>query len=68
MGWFCTCKFGVGDEEEIRLGDLYRELIVQKGCKIDEFNDAYVSGSIVDLLRKKCDCSWISESGIESIQ
>jgi hypothetical protein len=66
---FCTCKFGndhLGEEEEVRLSKLYRELIVQKGCKIDEFHDAYVSGSVVDLLKRKCgDCNWLSESGIE---
>jgi hypothetical protein len=66
---FCTCKVGqdhLGEEEEIRLYELYRELIVRKGCKIDEFNDAYVSGSVVDLLKRKCDnCSWLLENRIE---
>ncbi|CAH1767038.1 828_t:CDS:2 [Entrophospora sp. SA101] len=66
---FCSCKFGrdhLGETEEIRLSELYWELIVQKGCKIDEFNDAYMSGSVVDLLKKKCgSCNWLSESKIE---
>ncbi|RIA80046.1 hypothetical protein C1645_793327 [Glomus cerebriforme] len=67
---FCSCKFGndyLEEEEENRLGDLYQELIIQKGCMIDEFNDAYISGSIMDLLRKKCgsSSSWLSENGIE---
>ncbi|CAG8512608.1 8654_t:CDS:1 [Ambispora leptoticha] len=65
---FCSCKFGkdyLGESEEVRLYELYRELIVQKGCKIDEFHDAYVSGSVVDLLRKCDSGSWLSESRIE---
>ncbi|GBC04567.1 hypothetical protein RclHR1_05740009 [Rhizophagus clarus] len=69
---FCSCKYGndyLGQTEEIRLGDLYRELIIQKGCKIDEFHDAYLSGSILDLLkRRKCnrnDYNWLLESKIE---
>ncbi|CAB4433794.1 unnamed protein product [Rhizophagus irregularis] len=66
---FCTCNVSqdhLGEEEEKRLGELYQELIVQKGCTIDEFNDAYVSGSVVDLLKRKCsDCNWLSKCGIE---
>jgi hypothetical protein len=66
---FCTCKVSqdrLGEEEEKRLGELYRELIIQKGCKIDEFNDAYVSGSVVDLLKRKCsDNGWLSKNRIE---
>ena len=65
---FCTCKFGrdyFGEDEEVRLGKLYQELIIQKGCKIDEFNDAYVSGSVLDLLKNKCgNCSWLTENRI----
>ncbi|GBB83754.1 hypothetical protein RclHR1_10420006 [Rhizophagus clarus] len=68
---FCSCKFDddyLGEMEERRLGDLYRELIIQKGCKVDEFHDAYISGSLLDLLKKKCnsnDCDWLSERKIE---
>ncbi|GBB83753.1 hypothetical protein RclHR1_10420005 [Rhizophagus clarus] len=68
---FCSCKFDnnyLGKSEERRLGDLYRELIVQKGCKIDEFHDAYLSGSIGYLLERKCgsnNCNWLSENKIE---
>ncbi|GES99070.1 hypothetical protein RCL_jg9194.t1 [Rhizophagus clarus] len=69
---FCSCKYVnsfFDVTEEPRLGDLYRELIIQKGCKIDEFHDAYLSGSILDLLKRKCnsnDCNWLSESKIET--
>ncbi|RIA81215.1 hypothetical protein C1645_790922 [Glomus cerebriforme] len=55
-------------EEEKWLGDLYKELIIQKGCKIDEFNDTYISGTILDLLKRKCNSSsssWLSENRIE---
>ncbi|CAG8692227.1 507_t:CDS:1 [Ambispora leptoticha] len=66
---FCSCKVDqdyLGQMEELRLCALYRELIIQKGCKIDEFHDAYVSGSVVDLLKRKCDNgSWLSENRIE---
>ncbi|RHZ45260.1 hypothetical protein Glove_682g42 [Diversispora epigaea] len=66
---FCTCKVGndyLGESEEKKLSELYQELIIQKGCKIDEFHEAYLSGSIVDLLKKKCnDCSWLIENRIE---
>ncbi|CAG8660177.1 22642_t:CDS:1 [Cetraspora pellucida] len=54
--------------EEARLKNLYWELIVQKGCMVDEFTDAYVSGTVLDLLKKKCDnTSWLSASKIETI-
>ncbi|CAG8616088.1 3980_t:CDS:1 [Funneliformis mosseae] len=66
---FSSCKVGkdhLEEEEEIRLSKLYRKLIVQEGCKVDEFNDAYVSGTVVDLLKRKCgSCSWLSENKIE---
>ncbi|CAB4478429.1 unnamed protein product [Rhizophagus irregularis] len=68
---FCSCKFGsdhLGEIEERRLADLYKELIIQEGCKVDEFHDAYLSGTILDLLRKYCssnNCNWLSENKIE---
>jgi hypothetical protein len=68
---FCYCKFGsdyLGEVEEKRLGEVYRELIIQKGCMVDEFHDAYLSGSIMDLLKKNCsskNCDWLSENKIE---
>ncbi|CAG8512710.1 29728_t:CDS:2, partial [Racocetra persica] len=55
--------------EEARLQYLYQDLIVQKGCKIDEFNDAYISGTVLDLIKRKCDktyTSWLSASKIET--
>ncbi|CAG8576681.1 11817_t:CDS:2 [Racocetra fulgida] len=55
--------------EEVRLKNLYQELIVQKGCKIDEFNDAYISGTVLDLIKRKYDktnTSWLSASKIET--
>jgi hypothetical protein len=68
---FCSCKSGndiLRKSEERRLADLYRELIIQKGCMVDEFHDAYLSGSIIDLLKRKCGsdkCKWLSENKIE---
>ncbi|CAB5357531.1 unnamed protein product [Rhizophagus irregularis] len=68
---FCSCKSSndsLRKSKERRLADLYQELIIQKGCKIDEFHDAYLSGSIVDLLKRKCssdNCNWLSENKIE---
>ncbi|GBC07384.1 hypothetical protein RclHR1_07420008 [Rhizophagus clarus] len=66
---FCTCKVSqdrLGEEDEKRLGELYRELIVQRSCMIDEFDDAFMSGSVIDLLKRKCDdSSWLSENKIE---
>ncbi|CAG8842670.1 29313_t:CDS:2, partial [Gigaspora margarita] len=60
---FCTCE---SISKEYQLRDLYQELIVQRGCKIDEFNDAYMSGTVLDLLKKKINnCGWLSESKIE---
>ncbi|RHZ45248.1 hypothetical protein Glove_682g43 [Diversispora epigaea] len=56
----------LGESEETKLSNLYRELIIRKGCKVDEFHEVYLSGSIVDLLKKKCnDCSWLIENRIE---
>ncbi|CAG8785699.1 24519_t:CDS:2, partial [Dentiscutata erythropus] len=41
-------------------------VLVKLGCKIDEFNDAYMSGTVLDLLKRKCNnYSWLSESKIE---
>ncbi|CAI2161997.1 13665_t:CDS:2 [Funneliformis geosporum] len=38
----------------------------KEGCKVEEFHDAYVSGTVVDLLKRKCDSSsWLSENRIE---
>ncbi|GBC04566.1 hypothetical protein RclHR1_05740008 [Rhizophagus clarus] len=68
---FCCCKYAdefLGQIEEIRLRDVYRELIIQKGCKVDEFHDAYLSGSIMDLLKKECSSdnfNWLLENKIE---
>ncbi|CAB4435163.1 unnamed protein product [Rhizophagus irregularis] len=71
---FCSCKSGDDYNdylrlmEENRLASFYEDLIVQKGCKVDEFHDAYLSGTILDLLRRNCssnDCNWLSENKIE---
>ncbi|CAG8500971.1 6390_t:CDS:2 [Diversispora eburnea] len=62
---FASCKYDddwIG-EKEVQLLSLYRELIIKKNCKIDEFNDAYVSGKVLDLLKRKCDNNpWLSEN------
>jgi hypothetical protein len=63
---FCSCK--TGEIEEMRLCILYRNLIIQKDIKFDEFHDAYLSGTVMDLLKKYCnieDYNWLSENKIE---
>ncbi|RHZ63871.1 hypothetical protein Glove_327g5 [Diversispora epigaea] len=66
---FASCKYGddwIGEKEEVQLLSLYRELIIKKNCKIDEFNDAYMSGKVLDLLKRKCDNNpWLSENKLE---